>query len=155
MIRLAKMPTNLPDGYSGGRTGPSVAFSSELTPTESAADRRGFAVLPGDWVAEHLGEMFAAARRARLATAHARNAARLVEGRGDQRVGRQTTGGDCLACGRFVSGAVNDKLKGGYCQQNPGCSSAWQRFREAHEKAGSEASPVQFRKWRLAKLGES
>lgn len=148
MIRLAKMPTTTADGFPFSTGGERVSAQSELTSTERAAFDDG----QDDWVGRHLEALFRSVREARAATSRAHAAAVLVEHRGDRRFGRQATGGDCLACHRFVSGAVNDKLKAGYCTVNPGCYSAWRRYRETEEAAGREPSHEGFRRRRLAEL---
>lgn len=69
----------------------------------------------------------------------------LIVNRGDKRYGRQATGDYCDACARFVTGAVDDKLKRGYCAA---CYRAWLRFVDTEIGEGREASPVRFKNQR-------
>lgn len=163
MIELARMPTTASDGFSGGGLTERVQGSAELTPTEAAADRRGFAgkgededrVPPdqADWVAKNLGALFTNMREAKKALTRAHLAAKLVECRGDRRVGRQVTGGYCQACERYVTGAVGDRLVSGYCTTEPDCYDAWRRYMKTENDQGREASPVLFQDRRREKLG--
>jgi len=44
-------------------------------------------------------------------------------------VQRTVSGGDCLACSRFVSGSVDDRLRAGLCSA---CRMHWRRWSDAH-----------------------
>lgn len=48
----------------------------------------------------------------------------------DGPVARTTFETDCLACGRYCSGAPNDRLRSGVC---PACHQAWQRWRKSNK----------------------
>lgn len=165
MILLAKKPTTQPDGYTAAPGGERVSGDgSPLTSTEGAANRRGFAgtgdeedddlvrEITPDWVMARMGELFANAREARQATTRAHLSAILIDRRGDSRSGREVSGDYCGACGRFVTGALDDKLKSGYCQSNPGCYEAWRRYRNAETEAGRDPARETFKRRRLAFL---
>lgn len=75
---------------------------------------------------------------------------RLIEGRADARIGRQSSlQADCLACETPVSGVGEDRLRSGYC---PACHRAWLRF--AITEAGDGRDPVHevFRRHRRRAL---
>lgn len=149
MIGLAKMPTTLPDGYPSGGQGERVQAEAELTPTERAANARGFAdtgevdahggddrtpPIVDDWA---LNQIAAGINNAKMAKAYAMRAQvcfRMVQCRTDQRVGRHQTGGDCRCCTRYVAGTSSDRLRAGYCEA---CYSAWRRWAETAEDAAA------------------
>jgi hypothetical protein len=43
---------------------------------------------------------------------------------GGQRIARQVSGGDCVCCSRFCSGALHDRLRAGLCDA---CRKSWAR----------------------------
>lgn len=165
MIELAKKPTLLPDGFGSGGNGPKVQGGSELTRTEAAANGRGFqgtgskeaddkvTLLPHDWVAEMLGDGFTLARESRTSAKRATQTFKAVAGRADGRVGRQqTSGGICMACLRSVSGAVDDRLRSGYCDA---CRKAWDRWKARWTKDGNQdmaGDRFAFEHWRMISL---
>lgn len=98
-----------------------------------------------DLVADWLEEFFAVEAEARGTTRRLGRLEWLVSHRADDRAGRQETGGDCLACTRYVPGSVNDRLKAGYCEA---CYRAWMRYMDSERRAGRDPSPVAFRSMR-------
>lgn len=71
---------------------------------------------------------------------------RLIDGRGDGRVGRQSSVTDCLCCETTVAGVGEDRIKAGYC---PSCYKAWERYRVAVKEPVHEL----FRRHRRAEMG--
>ena len=47
-----------------------------------------------------------------------------AEVEGGRRIERQASGGDCVCCARYCSGAANDRLRSGLCDP---CRKSWQR----------------------------
>lgn len=105
--------------------------------------------VPGERVGELVGHLLG---QSSLMYDHARKVAglkRLIENRGDERYGRQSSlQGDCLACDQAVSGVGDDRIKAGYC---PTCYRAWLRFRLEEMDAGRSGDHEVFRKRRAAK----
>lgn len=165
MIALARMPTTLPDGYGAGGGGPKVTSEAELTRPENAANVRAFAgsgsvedddrtpTPSPDWVVANLGEAFRALKAGKAQIRKAERIFRQVDGRADSRVGRQpTSGGICAACQRSVSGAVDDRIRSGYCEA---CYSAWRRWQQRWIAARSQdmaADRLAFEHWRSTEL---
>jgi len=87
-------------------------------------------------LAEQSGQMWGCARRIA-------GLKRLIEGRADDRVGRQTSLVDCLCCEAGVSGVGDDRIKTGYC---PRCWTAWVRYRLGENQAGRAADHEVFRR---------
>lgn len=158
MIRLAKMPTTKADGYPGGGTTERVQGGSELTPTERAANARGFAgtgesddhtpIEVDDWVLKNIGAAINNAKMAKAYAARAEVLFRMIEARADERAGRHVTGGDCLACFTYVSGSTNDRLRSGYCNA---CRMAFKRWGEDQPDPGDHLA---FRRERRRDLAE-
>ena len=123
LIRLAQMSA-IPDGY--GRGGNGTSRSTETAkPTEAAV--LALEVDVDDRVAQWLDELFGQVTQAVARLRRIHQLDYLVEHRGDGRVGRQVTGGECLCCERYVSGSASDRLRGGLCDT---CRKAYADWKE-------------------------
>lgn len=138
-IRLAKQPSTAVDGFAGGSGGerhgegdhgdPAFSQLSRLVEVGQGEERQApVAVEPEpDLVAKALGELFDHVDKAHD---HLRAAERLgmwLDHRADGRRGRQPSGGNCMACKRWVTGGKDDKIRMGYCDA---CRKAWDRYAE-------------------------
>ena len=65
----------------------------------------------------------------------------------ERKTSTQAGSGDCMACGRFCSGADLDRLRGGYCN---GCRMAWERAGRPDRVAFQRARPQQLEKEQTA-----
>jgi hypothetical protein len=136
------------DGYPSSSMGPGIRSSGDST-TETAA--------LADDVAD---EVIAALSEAVAEVSEAHGLMRRVDKRlvfakavGESHRGRQASGGDCLCCQDFASGAPQDRLRAGFCNA---CWVAWSRFRQGRsEELG--ALRREFILWRRAEQakGES
>lgn len=105
------------EGHSGEAADP--VFAALLVALEPA--RR-------DAIADHLREIDSVTGEIR---GHVKRVARLkdiIVNRRDPRT--YDTGGNCKACGRYVSGSATDRLRAMYCSA---CYRAWLRWREQHD----------------------
>lgn len=89
----------------------------------------------------------------------ATNALRSLKRRGevillaaDGHRGRMSSLGDCLACGKSVTGMAEDRLKAGY---GPCCYVAWRRWALKRDDEGLDVSHVVFRIERKAELDKA
>lgn len=149
--RLRAIGTGL-DGYGTGgseRSGPGTTANPTLAVLVALAGGTGDSadvwVVPNDQIGLLLGKL--ADQSAQMAGCARRIAGlkRLIDGRADSRVGRQSTVTDCLACEASVSGVGADRVRSGYC---PACHQAWLRFRSAENGAGRSADHELFRRQR-------
>lgn len=157
MIRLAKLPTTEEDGWpasSWGRPpgGATTVLDENGDPMPAVSDRTGEKATDlieeneaPDWVENRLFALFGAVAGARGQTSTAYNTALVIQARADQRKGRHVTGGDCLACERYVSGSKDDRLVTGYCEA---CRKAWERWREDKHDPDHWA----FKQWRYEQV---
>ena len=139
LIRLAQMSA-VPDGYGAGGSG-TIQSTDVADPTlRTAARRNGWRLdgkdddepdgppwVPNDRVNEWLDELFLQVTQAAARLRRIHQLDYLVEHRGDGRVGRQVTGGECLCCERYVSGSASDRLRSGLCET---CRKAYDRWKE-------------------------
>ena len=96
-----------------------------------------------DYIGGLLDKLF---EQTALMVDHGRRAAglkRLIDKRGDGRVGRQSTVMDCLACDTSVSGVGEDRIKAGY---GPCCYKKWMRFCVSERAAGRDPNHEVFRR---------
>lgn len=154
LIRLAKMGGADPDGYnpSGGERGSKGGHSDPTSvagltrsglPVSEDDDEKG--TIPRtdpDMVAGWLEELFGHFVEARN---HAMRVEALARAISNRKTGREPSGGDCLACVRYVSGTRTDRLRAGYCDS---CRKAW----DTYAKATPEPSHTIFRERRRAAL---
>lgn len=148
-IRLAKIGRS--DGFGSGFGG--SRRSDHADPTGAAVvtlvpDPKDPPRPDSDLVAMSVEELFEAERSVRRAVERLERLVWSIEHRGDERAGRLVSGGDCLACDRYVPGTVTDRLRGGYCDS---CRKAFERWRET---AQDPSDHVAFRKARAEFLAE-
>ena len=172
LARLRSISSEL-DGFGAGggnRGGPGTVANPTLATTLKAAGGKVEGDLAGGVeVQEPTPDTWLAAGEDRVATLlelldretaalvnSARRVAgirRLIEGRGDARVGRQSSlQADCLACECPVTGVGDDRLRSGYC---PACHRAWLRFAVAEAGAGRDPVHEVFRRLRRASIASS
>lgn len=163
MCRLAAIVPG-PDGYGAGGSAGGARGAGVSNPTAKLVEATagGKDLLSGDdrttpdtWhvPGERVGELVEhLLRQSRAMHDNARRIAslkRLIENRGDERYGRQSSlQGDCLACDKPVTGVAEDRIKAGYC---PTCYRAWLRFRLEQMRSGHTPDHEVFRKRRAAK----
>lgn len=149
LIRLASMPSTTSDGWPSSSMGGEVRGSSDLTGPERSADA-AMAGAPPDlvrsWLVELFGLMVDLLRIARRIN----RLEQLVSKRSDVRV-RDAGAGRCLACGRDVSGASHDRLKGGHCEA---CRKAYDRAKDAAAPRGVNLAEFRWGRYRLAAENE-
>jgi hypothetical protein len=129
------------DGYAASAWMSGGAHSDVSRPTENTAvarfpddDGRRWREDP-DPQGEAIANIARSLAEARKALETAERGRQLVAHIGDQRYGRELSGGECIACDRHCSGAETDRLRSGLCDA---CRHAWSRWKAAghpHDRA--------------------
>ena len=156
--RLATMPSTDLDGYGAGGNGEGRSKGTYSDPVLALVERKEGApdeftyVPPDEWrdaeedlTAKRLELLYAEAQNVDNAMRRMEGLKRLIDGRGDARVGRQSSVTDCLCCEATVTGVGEDRIKAGYC---PRCYKAWQRYQAQHVEPVHEL----FRRHRRAEM---
>jgi hypothetical protein len=102
-----------------------------------------------DLAAKQLQELFAALAEARGLMLRVA-ALDTALSRRRRQAERPAAGGSCLCCGRYVSGGVKDRLRGGLCSTD---ATAWYRYRSAASERGEFADSAVFLAQRRRQLG--
>lgn len=132
------------DGYPASSMGPGIRSSGDSS-TETAA----LADDVPDEVVTALAEAYAEVSEAHGLMRRVDRRLVFAKAVGESHRGRQASGGDCVCCERFCSGAPDDRLRSGFC---PSCKTAWGRFRAGRSEDQGQLR-AEFIQARRSELG--